>query len=187
MPFDPEFPDNIKKFSTKPKDLLFRSDLTDEERSFIKRIHISTSIGHIIISVIFLGACFFVMNYLSGLHVVSQDGAESPSLHYFGIGVFVLGIVTVLRVILGLIITKYGICDNGIIVRTFTKAYVSNDETGSVSYTEYVSVWFPDNRQYCPQIRYRQTHGEFNTLKQGDKVIVFRISNKHIYAVTNQK
>lgn len=167
-------PGQLENYSSSPETLPFRTDITLEERAFIKRKHIQSILSGIIGGIVFTIAFIFVGKFLMELN--------NEMLHYIGIGLIVVGVISVIRMVFYVFKSNYGVCDNGVLVKTFRETHHSHT-TNSSSTKQCVSVWFPDSKQYCRRIEYAYNHyDEFDGLKRGDEIKVYRINNKIILA-----
>lgn len=175
-------PLDIEKYTVSPQELNFRKELTDQEKSTLKKRRMYSAVVAAIFSAVTITAGYFVSKIMIDLSEHGAGSAEKNILYYSGIALFAVCIINALRVILRVIIVDYGVCDKGIIVRTFRTVTYSHDPTNSYSaHTNCVGVWFPETNQYCRTIEYFGNNlMEFDSLIKGQTVNVYKLG-KGIY------
>ncbi len=174
-------PLDIEKYTVSTKELNFRKELTDQEKSTLKKIRLYSAVVAVLFSVVTITAGYFVSRFMINLSEQGAGDAEKNILYYSGIVLIAVCIINALRVILRVIIVDYGVCDKGIIVRTFRTSLHTHNAHAAV--TNCVSVWFPETNQYCRTVEYFGNNPmEFDSLIKGETVNVYRLSKGIYYA-----
>ncbi len=180
-----KIPGNYEDHTVTPDKIPFRTELTEEERKYIKKKNIALFASSIITCVVMLGATFFVMSFM----LYASQHSAGPFEEYFfkivGIGTFAIVALKVLFSLPGIFMKDYGICDNALVVKPYRKTRVNHSSSSgtTVSSSDYVNVWIPDSGIYCPALRYYDNLNDirFQNLKKGDMVTIYRINKKTFF------